>query len=348
MQGRKQAPVLMLPLDELPAEFIHFLSANDIPASIYYAKGTCRYVTLTGASEQFHHEYPHARPITWLPGTYSIACNESQSKTPIIKDSSSCCWLFMDAASVLAVQILDPQPGDHVLDLCCAPGMKLSLIGQLVGTNGSITGVDISKQRLAICRSLVKKHRVPRCRLFCADGRTFDGRPLRLARGHVIRPAVSDGDKAFFSSTAFRRFPHDVATGYGESTIMYDRVLVDAQCTHDGSIKHIQKADARTWECLRRQFDPSDLADLHTLQYSLLQNGFRLCRPGGILVYSTCSYSRAQNEDIVSRFVSLNPSARLCALSVPGLFDQEQAFLRIDPRLHKSGFLFIAKLIKIA
>jgi 16S rRNA C967 or C1407 C5-methylase (RsmB/RsmF family) len=67
------------------------------------------------------------------------------------------------------------------------------------------------------------------------------------------------------------------------------QVLVDAECTHDGSIKHIQKFEFWGWKTLdRRVLDAERTDDLLHLQLRLLTNGFKLLKTGGSLVYSTC------------------------------------------------------------
>jgi hypothetical protein len=129
--------------------------------------------------------------------------------------------------------------------------------------------------------------------------------------------------------------------GGGESAC-FDRVLVDAECTHDGSQKHLEKAAAALRGQQRsdvhtepagaaaradpadhvdgRLNDPGRLAALVALQTDLLRQGFRRLRPGGVLVYSTCSLSRDQNEGVVAAFLAetageavLVPIANACA-----------------------------------
>lgn len=326
----------MLPEEDIPDEFKKFLLANDVSLSLYYSFVPRKFVYLYGESKLTTLDMNELEPIMWLNGLYRLP---SSCKS---KDKSSSTF-YMDAASALAVHVLDPRLGEHILDLCCAPGMKLSLIGLIVGKEGSVTGVDISKDRLATCRSIVKKHKVPRCRLFQKDGRVFNELPLVFSKSSDLKHS-SNYSTPFFQSTAYRRFPCK------SSPELYDRVLVDAQCTHDGSIKHIQKATKQIWSTsLRHQFCESELTKLYDLQLSLLLNGFRMCRQGGCIVYSTCSFSIKQNEEIVAKFLASTPNAQLEHLSIPGFDDQQHLhspFIRVDPRIHDCGFLFIAKIIK--
>lgn len=88
----------------------------------------------------------------------------------------------------------------------------------------------------------------------------------------------------------------------------YDRVLVDAECSHDGSIKHMVKLAAHAAPHAPASFlDADRLASLSALQRALLENGFRQLRAGGVLVFSTCSLLREQNEDIVEWLLRTHP-----------------------------------------
>ncbi|EKU22180.1 s-adenosyl-l-methionine-dependent methyltransferase domain-containing protein [Nannochloropsis gaditana CCMP526] len=95
----------------------------------------------------------------------------------------------MDVASGVAVWALGPRPGDNVLDLCCCPGLKLCMVAEQMHHTGTITGVDISRGRLTVCRQILVKYQIGRaagvlvspcsvvplwCRLLCADGCCFE------------------------------------------------------------------------------------------------------------------------------------------------------------------------------
>ncbi|GJU24646.1 bacterial Fmu (Sun)/eukaryotic nucleolar NOL1/Nop2p [Tanacetum coccineum] len=86
----------------------------------------------------------------------------------------------IDATSRSAVLALNISPGDHVLDLCAAPGAKLCMILELLGNSGSVTGVDVARHWLAACRNLIQKYSLgDHCRLFVADRASFSLIPIR-------------------------------------------------------------------------------------------------------------------------------------------------------------------------
>ena len=93
----------------------------------------------------------------------------------------------------------------------------------------------------------------------------------------------------------------------------FDRVLVDAQCTHDGSLRHLSKYNEWGWDAFREHVlvGPEHLRELESLQRGLLRTGFRLLRPGGKLVYSTCSLTVRQNEAVVTWLLREEPTASL-------------------------------------
>ena len=77
-------------------------------------------------------------------------------------------------------------------------------------------------------------------------------------------------------------------------SVKFDRVLVDAPCSGTGTL-------ARNPE-IKWRLEPSDLADLHGRQVSILRNAIAMVKPGGKLVYATCSLEREENEDVIGLF----------------------------------------------
>lgn len=79
----------------------------------------------------------------------------------------------------------------------------------------------------------------------------------------------------------------------------YDAVLVDAPCSGLGTLREHPE--------IRWRREPADLADFARRQSSILSSAARQVRPGGRLVYATCTIARAENDDVVDAFLAENP-----------------------------------------
>lgn len=100
----------------------------------------------------------------------------------------------------------------------------------------------------------------------------------------------------------------------------FDRVLCDAPCSGSGIIS--RKPDIKY-----KDFDNN--AELHSIQFAILENAFSYLKVGGKLVYSTCSILKSENEDIVSRLVSCEESAHVVSTKtlLPGIDDTDGFFI---------------------
>jgi 16S rRNA (cytosine967-C5)-methyltransferase len=88
-------------------------------------------------------------------------------------------------------------------------------------------------------------------------------------------------------------------------TELFDRVLVDAPCSNTGVMR--RRVD------LRWRIKPEEITRLAATQLKILGTAAKLTRPGGILVYSTCSLEREENQQVVTRFFASNTDFRLDA-----------------------------------
>ncbi|KAK3183769.1 hypothetical protein Dsin_031055 [Dipteronia sinensis] len=384
----------------LPDAFLDFLRENGLDPSIYAAvDSTPRYIRLKAGSEAQLEEIEaeikcKLERLVWLQGFYSLPPDFKIANSNAYKQGKI---YGIDAASGAAVSALDVSVGDHVLDLCAAPGAKLCMILDILGDSGSVTGVDVARHRLAACRTLLQKYTLGnRCRLFVADGTTFSLVPRRFdsASGSCIsaleekadtfkewtsrRPwkerkrAAKARESAATGLIANSKHPeliyygrHSGVIGLSRSELYqsvcngevsnsgYDKVLVDAECTHDGSVRHIQKFENWGWTTLQRRVLDAERTDsLTNLQLKLLTNGFGLLKVGGSLVYSTCSLTVAQNEDVVDQFLKENASAELQEINAakdwPCRSGRIPKTLRFDPSTSKTSGLFVAKFTKLA
>ena len=250
----------------------------------------------------------------------------------------------------------------HVLDLCCAPGAKLAYIHDLLATEWlgpfTLTGVDVSLPRLSSCRNLLHKYHCVNTTLCLADGRTFQRPPPppplspthpSFTRHPTLSPYVIHDltgsahgvDRLHLTKrqkTALRRKrnnsalpppatePHEVSAPFSFATDGYHHILVDAQCSHDGSVRHLMKQASHSSPHLSHsRGEESSHASLPELQRALLLQAWSLLRVGGILVYSTCSTQREQNEDVVEWLIEQQHATADCAVQPCPVFTTGEA-----------------------
>jgi 16S rRNA (cytosine967-C5)-methyltransferase len=120
----------------------------------------------------------------------------------------------------------------------------------------------------------------------------------------------------------------------------FDRVLVDAPCTGCGTWRRNPDARLRLTE--------NDLAELVVKQAAILDTASRLVKPGGRLVYATCSLLPAENEDQVAGFTARHPAFTVVpvqeAWPLPTPAPSPGPYLSLTPRRHDTDGFFAAVL----
>ncbi len=214
-------------------------------------------------------------------------------------------FTVQDEASMLIAPLLDPQPGETVVDTCSAPGGKTSHIAEIMQNSGKIYAVDIHAGKLDLL--------IRTC--------------VRLGITNVV-PLVQD------ASLPFKEIPfHSV-----------NRVLVDAPCFGLGVLR--RRADAR-W-----RKSPEQIRLLSELQQRILMNAAALVKPGGVLIYSTCSTEPEENERQIQSFLSKRPEFAPDSLvrHLPDGLQQEpavdQGYLQLLPHRHGTDGFFAARLVR--
>jgi len=91
---------------------------------------------------------------------------------------------------------------------------------------------------------------------------------------------------------------------------VFDRVLLDAPCSGEGMFRKSEEA--------RSGWSEHTVAACAARQGGLLEEAARLVRPGGVLVYSTCTFAPEENEAVVAQFLSTTPEFRPLPLTLPG------------------------------
>ena len=165
--------------------------------------------------------------------------------------------------------LLDPKPGERVLDLCAAPGGKSTQLAGKMQGRGLLVCNEISPKRAKILASNIE-------RLGIANALVLNEHPQRL-------------------EARFEGF--------------FDKILVDAPCSGEGMFRK-EEAAVTDWSeetvfmCARRQAE-------------ILHSAALMLRPGGRLVYSTCTFSPEENEGSVSEFLKTHPDFSIEAVDAP-------------------------------
>jgi 16S rRNA (cytosine967-C5)-methyltransferase len=157
--------------------------------------------------------------------------------------------------SMLVARMLDPSPGDRVLDLCAAPGAKTTQIAALLADQGEVLAVERNEGRARALTETCARMRATSVRVLTADARQGTG---------------GEGD--------------------------FTRVLVDPPCSGLGTLQ--SRPDIR-WRAT-----PEKIAELVEIQAQILAAGATATAPGGALVYSVCTISRAEGADVIDRFLA--------------------------------------------
>ena len=186
-----------------------------------------------------------------------------------------------DPATRHSVELLEPQPGELVLDACAAPGGKAFLIAAAQGSGEWLTCTDSNDKRLPRLRENLERLQL---------------RPAETACHDWTQPAP--------------------AAWHGR----FDAILLDVPCSNTGVFR--RRVDVR-W-----RLQPQDLHDLTRMQSAILENALPCLKPGGRLVYSTCSIELEENGELLKNFLATRPGWRVTGTreALPHRDDSDGAF----------------------
>lgn len=254
-----------------------------------------------GLVEALAVEGVSAAPAPFAPSGLVLDGHRSVTGLQAFRDGL---FQVQDESSILVGPIVDPQPGETVLDACSAPGGKTTHLGELMANRGRIVAADIHEHKLPLVLDNCRRLGIDIVSAVCADARTLAG---------VYRGAA-------------------------------DRVLVDAPCSGLGVLR--RRPDAR-WRKTAAQID-----DLPALQLDILRGTAACVRPGGILVYSTCTIEPGENEQVVEAFLAEEPSFRRDDLRpyLPKALREEPGVdggeLHLFPHRHGTDGFYVCRLVR--
>lgn len=240
-----------------------------------------------------------------------IKIYNSQHPVSIIPEHLAGYYFLQSPSSLLPVMALNPKPGDKVLDMCAAPGGKMSHIAQLMKNEGLLIANDVSKSRLSGIISNIHRLGINNCIVLNMDW-------IKLPKHYCG----------------------------------FNKILLDAPCTGLGIISRD--------ETVKQKRNVRDIYKLSQLQKQLILAAIDMLESKtgeSTLVYSTCSISIQENEEVVAyalkkRFVRIEDTG--LTFGIPGFkrFKQQRfsslmiKTRRYYPHVHNMDGFFVTKLIK--
>jgi NOL1/NOP2/sun family putative RNA methylase len=199
----------------------------------------------------------HLDKIPWVKEGFYYGATDRPGKHPYHEAGL---YYIQEPSAMAAGELVDPQPGERVLDLCAAPGGKTTHMAVRMQQQGFLLTNEIHPARAKILSQNVE-------RMGITNAVVTNETPARLAE----------------------RF-----SGY------FDRILVDAPCSGEGMFRKDPDACA--------EWSIENVAVCAGRQMDILEHAGTMLRPGGRLVYSTCTFSPEENEGVISQFLKKNPN----------------------------------------
>ena len=210
---------------------------------------------LKGTVEDFFSASPFGSelsPVTWTCDGFYYPETTRPGKHPYHEAGV---YYIQEPSAMMPAALLNPQPGERILDLCAAPGGKSTQIASAMQQQGILISNEIHPARAKILSENMERM--------------------------GVRNAIVTNEAP---QTLAPKFP-----------TYFDRIVVDAPCSGEGMFRKNEEAVSQ-WSpenvqiCADRQDEILDCADL-------------MLRPGGTLVYSTCTFATLENEGSISRFL---------------------------------------------
>ena len=240
-------------------------------------------------------------PTPWSPQGITIQSKALVDNFPGFHEGR---FQVQGEASQLVTYLLDPQPGERVLDACAAPGGKTTHIAELMNDTGEIVATDISAKGLRKVQENATRLRLESIHPFQAD--------LAKPLSRSLSPS-------------------------------FDRILVDAPCSGFGTL--------RSHPEIKWNRGVADIKRLSDLQKKILANASSHLKPGGVLVYSTCTLIAEENEKVAENFLKQHKEFLLddaaAYLPEPARSLIRGSYFMALPHRHNADGFFAARMRKL-
>lgn len=206
--------------------------------------------------EFISRNYFNLNKIEWAREGYHYPGEERPGKHPCHEAGL---YYIQEPSAMAVVELLEPKPGDFVLDLCAAPGGKSTQIAAKLCGKGFLLSNEIHPGRAKILSQNIERMGI---------------------RNAVVSNEAPSKLKDYFPE-------------------YFDKIVVDAPCSGEGMFRKDKTARVEWSEdhvrlCSQRQAD-------------ILEHAYQMLKPGGCMVYSTCTFSPEENEGSVQVFLNRHP-----------------------------------------
>ena len=233
-------------------------------------------------------------PVPWEPQGRMLSLDSVAGALPLHEAGA---YYLQEPSAMLPAAVLDPRPGERVLDLCAAPGGKSTQIGLRLEGRGLLVSNEPVPKRAQILSRNVERMGIPNALVVSA-------------------------------------MPHQLAKRWPEA---FDAIAVDAPCSGEGMFRRHPET--------REEWTPDSPAGCAKRQAEILDSAALMLRPGGRLVYSTCTLNEEENERTVAAFLDRHPDFSLRAFELPGAAAPEGMLTCYPHRMPGEGH-FVALLVR--
>lgn len=158
---------------------------------------------------------------------------------------------------------------------------------------------------------------------------------VKVLHANLQRMGVSNTALTHFDARVFGQYQYE----------SMDAVLLDAPCSGEGTVR--KDPDAL------KHWDPQEIADIAATQRDLIDSAFLALKPGGVMVYSTCTLNSQENQAVL-QYLKQKYGAAVAFESLESLFAgaekacTAEGFLHIWPQIYDSEGFFVAKVRKLS
>ena len=194
------------------------------------------------------------------------------------------CFYLQEPSAMIPAYVLNPKPGDVVLDLCAAPGGKSMQVSLLMDNKGLIVSNDIAKNRAFAISENAE----------------------RLGRGNLL---ITNNDFSL------------VYKNYLDS---FDKIILDAPCSGSGMFRKEDK--------MLQDWSYQKVLKYAEIQKELISMSYQMLKAGGTMVYSTCSFSYEEDEEVID-YLLRNSDAEIVEIPDNPLFFKKGHGIHLFPSL---------------